>query len=165
MTNPERWLFALKLFSALGCGLIAGTFFAFSVFIMRALARLPAPQGIAAMQAINIAVINPWFIGVFMGTAAACIAASVCAFLGWKQPGAIWLLAGSALYLFGTFGVTVGFNVPLNDTLAAAQPDSAEAAQLWASYLTNWTLWNHVRTLAALAALAAFILALLKYSR
>ena len=144
---------------------MAGAFFAFSVFIMRALGRLPAPQGIAAMQSINIAALNPWFMGAFVGTAAACIATTVCAFLGWKQPGAVWLLAGSALYLFGTFGVTVAFNVPLNDALAAAKPNSAEAANLWADYLVSWTWWNHVRTLAAVAALGAFIIALLKHWR
>ena len=43
-------LFALTLVSALGCGLIAGAFFAFSSFVMKALGRLPPPQGIAAMQ-------------------------------------------------------------------------------------------------------------------
>jgi uncharacterized membrane protein len=48
-------LFVLTLFAALGCGLVAGVFFAFSTFVMKALARLPAEQGIAAMQAINAA--------------------------------------------------------------------------------------------------------------
>ena len=46
---------------------MAGTLFAFSVFVMRALGRLPAAHGIAAMQSINIAVVNPWFMTVFMG--------------------------------------------------------------------------------------------------
>ena len=62
-----------KLLAALGCGLIAGVFFAFSAFVMSALARLEPPQGTAAMQAINITVINPWFMGVFMGTAVVCL--------------------------------------------------------------------------------------------
>jgi uncharacterized membrane protein len=65
--------FALTLLSALGCGLMAGVFFAFSAFVMNALARLPPPQGIAAMQSINVAVINPWFFVAFFGTAAACV--------------------------------------------------------------------------------------------
>ena len=71
--TTDRLYFALKIFSALGCGLMAGTFFAFSVFVMSALARLPAPQGIAAMQSINITVINPVFMLVFMGTALTCL--------------------------------------------------------------------------------------------
>ena len=48
-------LFALTFISALSCGLMAGVFFAFSPFVMNGLARLPAQQGIAAMQFINAA--------------------------------------------------------------------------------------------------------------
>jgi uncharacterized membrane protein len=160
MPATDRWLFALKLFSALGCGLIAGVFFAFSVFVMSALARLQPAQGIVAMQSINIRVLNPLFLGVFMGTAAICLALAISALLKWQQPGAAFLLAGSLLYLVGTFGVTIVFNVPLNDALAPLEPSNADAAQLWAGYVTNWTAWNHVRTVAALAATASFILAL-----
>ena len=61
-------LFALTLVSALGCGLMAGVFFAFSACAMNALARLSPAQGIAAKQSINIAVINPVF-GVASGPA------------------------------------------------------------------------------------------------
>ena len=57
----EGFLFVLTLFAALGCGVVAGVFFAFSTFVMRALARLPARQGIAAMQAINVAAVTPAF--------------------------------------------------------------------------------------------------------
>jgi uncharacterized membrane protein len=151
---------ALKLFAALGCGLIAGVFFAFSTFVMTALARLPPAQGIAAMQSINITVINLWFMAAFLGTAAACFLLAVSSLLKWQQPGAAYLLFGSLLYLVGTVGVTVFCNVPLNEALAAVNPSSPESASQWASYLANWTVWNHVRTAAALAAAAAFTLAL-----
>ena len=57
-----------SILGAVGSGLIGGVFFAFSTFIMQALARMPAAQGIAAMQHINVTVLNPWFLGVFMGT-------------------------------------------------------------------------------------------------
>ncbi len=49
----DNLLFALTFVSALGCGLMAGVFFAFSAFVMHALARLPPAQGIAAMQSIG----------------------------------------------------------------------------------------------------------------
>lgn len=160
MTTADRWLFALKLFSALGCGLIAGAFLVFSSFVMKALERLPTPQGIAAMQSINITVINPVFMGVLMGTVLTCLIVAVMTVLRWNQPGAALMLAGSLLYLIGVFGVTIAFNVPLNDTLAAAKPESPEGAQLWARYLTNWTAWNHLRTISSLGASACFILAL-----
>jgi uncharacterized membrane protein len=145
-----------KLFAALGCGLVAGVFFAFSSFVMSALAQLSAPQGIAAMQSINIAVINLSFMTVFIGTAVVCGLLGIASLLQWHPPGSAYLLVGSLLYLVGTFGVTLLFNVPLNDALAVAQPDSPGAATLWAHYLTRWTMWNHVRTAAAIAATTAF---------
>lgn len=160
MATADQLLFASKLFSALGCGLMAGVFFAFSAFVMRALARLQPTQGIAAMQSINIVVINPLFMVVFMGTAVACLFLAVFSLLRWHQPGAAYLLVGSLLYLVGTFLVTIAFNVPLNDALAKADAGSPESANLWASYVSHWTAWNHLRTAAALAAAAAFTIAL-----
>ncbi|MGP1383840.1 MAG: anthrone oxygenase family protein [Thainema sp.] len=158
MTND--FAFILKLLSLLGCGLMAGVFFAFSTFVMQALAQLKPPQGIAAMQAINITVINPWFITVFMGTAAVCLLLAIATLLNWQQPTAIYVLLGSLLYLMGTFGVTIVGNVPLNNALADVEPTSAEGAALWAQYLTRWTIWNHVRTVAAVLATTAFAFAI-----
>lgn len=156
----DRLLFALTLFSALGCGLIAGVFFAFSAFVMKALARLPPAQGIAAMQSINVVVINPLFMAAFFGTAAGCVVMAVSSLLMWHRPGAALLLVGSLLYLVGTILVTIVFNVPRNDALAAVDPASADGARLWTRYVTTWTAWNHVRTAAALAAAALLTIAL-----
>lgn len=152
--------FALTLATALGAGLVAGIFLAFSAGIMRALGRLPAPQGIAAMQSINVAVINPVFLGAFLGTAALCLAVAIRGFVVAPEPGAAWRLAGALAYLVGSFGVTMAFNVPRNDALAAVDPTTAEAARLWTGYLATWTAWNHVRLLASLAAAALLTLGL-----
>ncbi len=146
--------FSVNLLAALGCGLIAGVFFAFSTFVMKALAQQPTAQGIATMQAINITVINPWFMTVFLGTVIACIGSAIATLLNWDRPNAIYLLIGSLLYLVGTFGVTIVCNVPLNEALAIVDPNSPDGATLWAKYLTNWRFWNHVRTVAAIAASA-----------
>lgn len=59
--------------AAIGCGLVGGAFFAFSSFVMSALARLPTPSGIAAMQAINLAAITPLFMLALFGTGVACL--------------------------------------------------------------------------------------------
>jgi uncharacterized membrane protein len=154
MTIANLPLFALKLFAILGCGLIGGVFFAFSTFVMKALAQQPTAAGITTMQSINITVINPWFITAFLGTAVACLILAIFSLLKWHQPGTIYLLVGSILYVIGSFGVTMVFNVPLNNALAIAKPESPEGANLWAKYLMDWTFWNHVRTVAALAAAA-----------
>ncbi|MEA5451056.1 anthrone oxygenase family protein [Leptolyngbya sp. CCNP1308] len=161
MPLTDSGFFTLKLCTALGCGLVAGAFFAFSTFVMQALGQQPPAQGIATMQSINITVINPWFMGVLFGTAVGCLGLVVFSLTKGNQPGAKYLLLGSLLYLLGTILVTIAFNVPLNDALAAVNPASAEGATLWAKYLTNWTLWNHLRTVAALAAAALLTLSLI----
>ncbi len=150
---------ALTLAAVLGSGLMAGLFFAFSTAVMAALARLPAGQGATAMNAINVVIQNPVFLAVFMGATLVCAALAAKAVFGWSQPGSLWLLAGSLLYLVGIFGVTVVFNVPLNDALAAADPSSSEGAALWTRYLSEWVFWNHVRTVCGIASLASFWLA------
>jgi uncharacterized membrane protein len=145
--------------AALGTALMAGLFFAFSISVMRGLARIPPAAGIAAMQAINVRILNPVFGMVFFGTTAACLFLGVSAILRWPSPAAPYHLAGSLLYLIGAFGVTVVFNVPRNNALAAVDPASTDAARLWSRYLVTWTAWNHVRTIASLAATAALIVA------
>jgi uncharacterized membrane protein len=153
-------LFAVTLLAALGSGLVAGIFFAFSAFVMAALRRLPVEGGIASMQSINLTVLNPLFFTVFFGTAVLPLVLGIAALLRWSEPGAFYLFAASLLYLFGTIFVTMAFNVPLNNRLAAIKPGSAEGASLWTLYLSSWTAWNHVRTAASLAACALFIMAL-----
>ncbi|WNZ27855.1 DUF1772 domain-containing protein [Leptolyngbya sp. NK1-12] len=153
-------MFTLKLFTALGCGLVAGVFFAFSTFVMSALARLQPRDGVVAMQAINITAINPLFMVALFGTGAACLGWVIASLFKWHQLGSVYLLVGSLLYLIGTVVVTIAFNVPLNNALAAVKPDSPEAANHWNRYLTNWTLWNHVRTITALAAATLLTIAL-----
>lgn len=152
--------YGLLVVTALGCGLVAGIFFAFSNFAMRGLARLPPAQGIAAMQSINITVLNRWFLLTFVGTAGASILVIVAALLRWGLPESIFAIAGGALYLAGNLFVTRAFNIPLNDELAATVPDSVDGAAIWERYLCDWTAWNTVRTVTALAASASLMIVL-----
>ena len=77
--------------------LVSGIFFAFSVVVMRALARVAPASGIASMQTINVVVLNPWFFAAFFGTAAVSLVLAVGAAVQGPQPGSAYLLAGSAL--------------------------------------------------------------------
>ncbi len=144
----------LTVAAALGCGLAAGFFFAFSTTVMGSLGRLPAPQGIAAMQEINVVVINPLVMTALFGTAVVCLVSIVAALTGWDGSYGAYPVAGGAVYLIGTIGVTMGANVPRNNTLAALDP--ADGAGAWARYLSEWTAFNHVRTVAALIASGLF---------
>lgn len=150
----------VTLSTALACGLIAGVFFSFSAFVMKALAALPPSQGISAMQSINRFAITPLFMTALFGTAAACVVLIVAALSSWPTAGGAYVLGGALLYVVGAILVTIVFNVPRNDALAAARPDSAEAARLWSDYVASWTAWNHVRTISALAAATLLTLAL-----
>jgi uncharacterized membrane protein len=148
------FLFVLTLFAALGCAMIAGVFFAFSSFVMPALRRLPVTEGIAAMQSINVLAVTPLFMAALFGTGVACLGLCVWAFFAWDGRSAAVVLASCALYLVGTIGVTIAANVPLNDRLAKLDPRDADAGDFWGWFVTRWTAWNHVRTVAALAAAA-----------
>jgi uncharacterized membrane protein len=161
MATVHNFQFPLILVAALGCGLNAGVFFAFSTFVMPALARLQPSQGIAAMQSINITA-NPLFMLVLFGTAFICLFLAIAVLFKWQQPNTFYLLAGGLLYLVGEIAVTIAFNMSLNDALAAVKPNSPEGATLWANYLKNWTFWSHVRTISSLAAAAVFTVMPLK---
>ena len=150
-------LLALTIATALGAGLAAGAFFAFSTFVMAALGRIPAQEGIRAMQEINVTVINPWFMTAVFGTGVASLAVIGVALADWDGDYGPYLVAAGVLYIIGCLGVTMAFNVPRNNVLARLEPESAEVAEVWSSYLVEWTAWNSVRTVASLAATAGLI--------
>jgi uncharacterized membrane protein len=156
----DGFLFGLTLATAVASGLVGGVFFAFSNFVMEALGRLRPSEGAAAMQAINITVINPLFMTALFGTGVACLA-----LIGWgiadlDEPYAGWLIAAGVIYLIGDIATTGGYHVPRNDALARVDPASEEGARVWRTYLVEWTRMNHVRTVAALASGALLAVAL-----
>ena len=145
--------------AALGSGLIAGLFCSFSNFIMQALSEIPPKKGISAMQSINLVIVKPAFLFVFLGTGVAC---ALAIGFGWEQLGDTALVcaaAGGATYLLGSIVVTIAFNVPLNNRLAAVDPQSEEGAKMWEIYLLRWTRWNHVRSIATIISTLLLIVA------
>jgi uncharacterized membrane protein len=112
------------------------------------------------MQAINVKIITPLFLLVFLGTALASAVISVAMLATWPEPSAPYLLAGSALYLSGVILVTMAINVPKNNALDRLVPADANAASAWQAYVRSWTAWNHVRSVASLAATACFVFGL-----
>jgi len=149
----------LVLTAALGCGTLGGTLFAFSGFVMPALARLPGPAGVAAMQSINVTALRFPLGSVLAGTTLACIAVLVAGFLRLGEPGTIWMLAGAALFLVGGLLVTGLLNVPMNEQLAVMDPVAAASDGSWSEFLRGWTAANHLRTVASLAASACLMTA------
>ena len=150
----------LLWFSAIGCGLLAGLYFAFSTFIMTALGRIDQAAGISAMNSINVVIVQSVFLPVFMASTLTSLLLAVLSLLRWDEPGALLMIAGGLFYVVGMFIVTMVFNVPLNNALAAVAPASPEAGPIWARYLGEWTWWNHVRTITSTLAFALFIAAI-----
>jgi uncharacterized membrane protein len=144
-------LTALTWFCALGCALIGGLYFAFSAFIMTALDRTGPEAGRTAMNSINAVILRSLFMPVFFGTTIGSLVLAIAGVIE-RQ----WLLvAGGIVYVLGMFVVTMARNVPLNNELMRA--DGGVAPETWRRYRVAWTRWNHVRTLASLAAAALFI--------
>ena len=146
----------------LGSALIGGVFFAFSSFVMKALGRIPAADGISAMQSINVVVLNPSFLGTFIGTAVTSLLIAGLVLTAGSSVSAPYYLGGATLYVTGTFLVTALGNVPLNNRLAAARSTDPAAKAVWEHYLSRWTLLNTIRTIAALAAALAYTFGLIQ---
>ena len=89
-----------------------------------------------------------------------CLVLFAWAIAAWDASSSPWLVAGGALFLLGVIAVTIAGNVPINDAVAALDPHAAGAAREWADQARDWSLLNHVRTLAGLGAAAAFTVAL-----
>ena len=155
----DGYLRILTIIAAVGAGVSGGVFFAFSTFVMKALGRLPAAEGISAMNAMNKTAPTPLFMLALFGTAVVSIALSAVALRHLDQRWAVYMLTGTALYLVCLI-LTAVYHVPHNDALALVDPAGPGAAHAWAQYLSPWTAWNHVRTVTALAGSTAFIIAL-----
>jgi uncharacterized membrane protein len=157
----DQFIPVIGAMALLGSALVGGIFFAFSSFIMKALARVPSAGGIGVMQSINVVVINPSFLGVFFGTAVLSLVVGGLALAGWGHPSAYFFLGGALLYLVGTILVTMLCNVPLNNQLATVSATDNGTRDVWEHYLDRWTMWNHLRTAAAMVAALLYTLGLM----
>ncbi|MEQ9461719.1 MAG: DUF1772 domain-containing protein [Phycisphaeraceae bacterium] len=146
----------LTLLTAFATAINAGVFFAFSNFIMAALARSPEPEATRAMQHINITVLNPGFFAFFFGAPLLCLGLLATAWLTRPTDHLPLITAACLLHTLGCFLATIAFNVPLNERLAKRDADAPETLTHWRHYLTTWTRWNHLRTTAS--ALATLLL-------
>jgi len=150
-------LFLLMQLSILAYALVAGVFLAFSDFIMRSLALTNGIGGVEAMQVINREVFRWVFMTLFLGMAAVSVVIAGYAWLGLGGPAGMLILLAALVYLIGCFGVTVAFNVPMNQALAGMDLTSEATRDYWLqTYVPRWTFWNSVRTAAA--ALSAALL-------
>lgn len=157
MREPTRfrWILGLTLFCVVGSGTDGGAYFAFSTFVMQALHRIPPELAVRAMHEIDRAAENLWFAIALFGTGIAAIILGAHSLRRLTTPRGKYLLAGSLIYLVSLL-VTFGCNVPLNNALDMVKPGSADVARSWQRYWDVWMVWNHIRTITALASTGLF---------
>lgn len=155
----ENLVTGLSFIAAFGAALVGGVFFGFSNFIMAGLGRLSPEQGVTAMNAINVTVINPAFMTALFGTGLLCLVAGALSLGSLDTLDGKLILAAALVYILGCDVVTMIFNVPLNNALTASTAGTHETATLWARYLNEWTMWNSVRTAACFASAILFVAA------
>jgi uncharacterized membrane protein len=154
---------AVTLMAAtLSTGLAAGAFVLYWHTIMPGLAKTDDRTFVGAFQALDRAIINPWFMaGGFLGALVFTLLAGI-AHLG--QDTLPWIAAAFVLYLV-TFVLTLAINVPLNDALkAAGDPASIDVAAARAAFdEARWARVNRVRVLLSTVAFGLLAWALVVY--
>lgn len=138
-------------------GLLAGVFYAFAVAVMPGLARTDAASFVAAMNEINDAILNPWFLLTFLGAPGLTALAAALA-LSAGTPATVAWIAVALVLVSVALVVTFRINVPLNDALAAEGP--GDPAELRRRFEDRWVRWNIVRAVTSTAALGSLSLAL-----
>lgn len=153
--------FLLLQISILAYAIVAGVFLAFSDFIMRSLAATGGLGGVEAMKAINREVFRWIFMTLFIGMAAASLAIAAYAWFWLDGPASVLIPLAALVYLIGCFGVTVAFNVPMNQALAGMELASDVTRDYWIeTYVPRWTFWNSVRAASATASAALLLFGL-----
>lgn len=112
------------------------------------------------MQSVNVKAVRPPLMIALFGTSLLSIVMIIIGALGLREGHGWWFLIGGLLYLIGNPVLTIAYNVPRNNALAAVDPDTAEAAEVWLRYLREWVPANTVRWVTAAAAAALMIIGL-----
>lgn len=157
---------AALLAATLTTGLMAGLFAAFSYAVMPGLHRGDDRTFVSAMQQVNRAIVNGWFLTCFLGALVTSALATALLWTEERRDALPFALAGLVLYL-AVLVITGAINVPLNNRLdrAGAPETLTDPASVRADFEAGWVRWNHVRTLASTAAFATLLGALLTHGR
>lgn len=155
----------ITVLTVLTLGLIAGLYYGYVCSVNGALGTLTDSEYVKTMQAINIAIQNPVFYLSFFGTLILLPLATWVNYQGSISPKFIFLLVAGVLYIFGSFGVTVAGNVPLNDALAnidvnIASIDKIKGARI--NFQQRWNLFHNIRTMATIGSFLLSIVAAIK---
>jgi len=153
------------IIATISMGLMAGAFALYAHTIMPALGRVDNRTFLSAFQALDRAIINPWFLG--GGFVGALVFTLMAAILHRESKALPWVV--TALLLYATaFLVTLMIHLPLNDALkAAGDPDRITdlGAVRRAFNEPRWASWNVVRAATTTLAFALHAWALVVHGK
>lgn len=144
------------LLATLTSGLVAGVYAFYAHTVMPGLGRSGDRTFVAGFQALDRAIVNPWFMATAFLGAPVLTAAAGLLHLGEAARGLlVWVVVALVLDLV-TVGITGGVNVPANDRLkAAGDPDVIDVAAVRAAFdEARWVRWNLVRVVLSVASFA-----------
>ena len=151
--------------SILLTGLLAGLFFGFQCSIINGLGALGNKEYLLSFQSINKVILNPIFLLSFMGPV---IVLPITCYLSYKTGGDDlfpYILSSTLIYLIAVFGITIAFNVPLNELLDGFNIQSATDTQIQDMRLkfeAGWNKWHLIRTVASIISFLTLIVPLLR---
>jgi len=162
----QTWFLLLCEVSLISSALVAGVFLTFSDFVMRALNGANTSAGIEVMQGINRDVFKTAFMVLLIGMWPVSAGLGVYVYLNPVDSGGAAVITAAIIYSLGVMGVTLFFNVPMNNRLAEKPHDSPAGAAYWSSiYYPRWTFWNWVRGIASLVAAIFYLTACLQIAQ
>jgi uncharacterized membrane protein len=147
-------------------GLTAGLFYSFACAVMPGLRHAADRTVVDAMQKINVAIINGWFMLCFLGALILGVVAALLHVGRDARPVLPWIIAGLVLYI-GVLAITGAANIPLNDQLErAGDPDAiVDLAAVRRRFEDAWVTWNLVRAIVNTAAFSCLLWALTALGR
>lgn len=156
----SAWFLIVCQVSVIACAMVSGVFLTFSDFVMRSLDGAKTAAGVEVTQVINREVFRSVFMFLLLGMSALSPFLVGYAYFCVAGSAAALIMTGGAVYFVGVFVVSLVFNVPMNNRLAAKDYASPEAATYWTNtYMPQWTFWNYVRAVASAASAICFLTA------
>ena len=155
------------LLATLTSGLVAGVYVFYAHTVMPGLGRAGDRTFVAGFQALDRAIVNPWFmVSAFLGAPVLTLVAVLLHLGDDARSVLVWVAVSLVLDLV-TVGITVGINVPANNRLkAAGDADVIDVAAARTQFDEGrWVRWNLVRVVLSVAAFTVLLWSLVLAGR
>jgi uncharacterized membrane protein len=158
----KTFLILATLMVAIICGLM----YAYACSVNPGLRKLKDVEYLHAMQSINRAILNPWFLWCFMGALPLQLMSAWLVHRSEINNDALLFVGLSSVIYFGGVILVTGMgNVPLNEALDKTAIDalSNEALRMRRdAFEIPWNRFHSIRTVASVASLVLMLVALLR---